>query len=221
MEKFVEAIKEFFFDIVGFLLPGLIIIIAGEFIYNISIDSETLNPIIILAIAYVIGYLIFALTLLKDEWINSISTWSFLPNWLKPFSFQRALEELSQSDTYLLASEIIKNKTSEGSLNLINYRSLRNIAMSASPEADKKIYTFMFRSELFNQLHTISVFFLFSAIFIDIISCTTKYYSDNIGIVWIFLFLISALVLRKGWKRFYIIAMGIPFSLYIEKVKKD
>lgn len=224
MDNIIEAIKEFFFDIIGFLLPGLVVLIVGKVIFKLPINFEPAVMIINIVVAYILGYLVFAISLIKELGFNKISEWSRIQKLLNFSSETQVLKTLSTSDTFKLASEIIKNKTSVEGISLKNYKSFRNVAMSGSPETDKKIYTFMFRAELFNQLHTISI--------IALIILLLSYFSpqflqkfntpvNEINFDWIFLFLLSASVLRMGWKRFYIIAMSLPFSVYLEKYKRQ
>lgn len=224
MDNAIEAIKEFFFDIIGFLVPGIIVLIIGKVVFNLSINIQESNMLINIVVGYILGYLIFALSQIKESWLKRIAKWTWIPKILISYSEDQILYDLSQGDTFKLASEIIRIKTAEGNFHLNDYKSFRNVAMSGSPEADKKVYTFMFRAELFNQLHSISVivlFFLLLNHFVSLFSQLDNLSIKNIHLGWFFLFLIAALVLRKGWKRFYKIAMSIPFSLYIVKNKRQ
>jgi len=224
MDNVVEAIKEFFFDIIGFLVPGILMLIIGKVIFDLSINLEESNLMINFVVAYILGYLIFALSLIKEIWLKKIAKWTWMPKKLASLSEDQILNELSQRDTFKLASEIIRKNTAEENLSLSNYKSFRNVAMSGSPEADKKVYTFMFRAELFNQLHTISVIILFLLLlnYVALLFPQMNNLSiNNINFGWFILSIISVLALRKGWKRFYEISMNIPFALYIEKNKKS
>lgn len=224
MDKLIEAIKEFFFDIIGFLVPGIISLIIGKVVFNLSINIQESNMVVNLVVAYALGYLIFALSQIKESWLKKIAKWKWIPKRLESPSEDQILNDLFIRDTFKLASEKIRKNTTEGDLSLSDYKSFRNVAMSGSPEADKKVYTFMFRAELFNQLHTVSIIFLFFLslnYFASLFPQINYLIINDVHFGWFFLSLISVLVLRKGWKRFYRIAMSIPFSLYIEKNKRQ
>lgn len=211
MEKSIEAIKEFFFDIVGFLVPGVIVIELCLITFQLEFEHNNLNPYIYTSLAYVIGYIVFSATLVKEMLINKITN----------SSSQKTIEKkLCDYDIYKIASEIMDNATNSTNHSLNNFKSRRNIAISSNPEQERKIFTFMFRAELFNQLHTISlisllgfILLLFGSIFYE----PLKLHTSNLDPLWILLFIACSLILRKGWARFYTIAMIIPFSIYVEK----
>ena len=211
MENMIQALKEFFFDIIGFLVPGAVMILLCINMLNLNIDVNS-NIYIFILLAYVMGYLVFSVSLYKDDLFDRS------PVWMKITSSKKIINDLKKMDTYNIASEMIKIRTTEGNLNLSNYKSFRNIAISALPDSNKIIYTFMFRAELFNQLHTITLFTLFCYFSIIIYSLISNQIL-MINYVLVFILIISVLTLRKGWERFYRISMNIPFSIYIDKFK--
>lgn len=209
----VASLKEFFFDIIGFFVPGFIAIIIIEKVFGIS--TGFLSEVYIMIImSYVMGYIIHSFTLLKDSWFNKLSK-------IIPISSVRTvLDDLSKRDNFKLVSKIIEKETMEDDQKLSDYRSFRNYAMSAVPEADKKVYIFMFRAEVFNQLHTIVLISLFIGIAFNLSSFCTDIFKDHV-VNWAILivFFILAFTLRIGWNRFYAISMNIPFSIYLSKTK--
>lgn len=210
----VASLKEFFFDIIGFFIPGFILILIIEEGFNIKTGFLS-EVYIMIIISYALGYVTHSFTLLKDKWINKLSEKISLS------SVDSIIKELSEKDNFKLASKIIEEETQKDDKKLSNFNSFRNYAMSAIPDSDKKIYTFMFRAQLFNQLHTIVVISLFLGLSVNILSFWTNIV-DNYIMDWIVLviFFILAFTLRIGWKRFYTIAMNIPFSIYLSNSKR-
>jgi len=207
---FINSLKEFFFDIIGFLVPGLIVIVIVNHVFGIFFikNIESLESIVI---GYVIGYIVFSFSLIKDKIIDK------LPPSLKISSSKEVIADLSKGDNFKLASERINNSLKGGKEKLVNYKSLRNYAMSVTPESDQKVFTFMFRAELFNQLHTVSLLFFIILTVMYILSFFELV--NNVNYYLWGLFFILTLTLRQGWKRFYTISMNIPFSLYLAKSK--
>lgn len=209
----VASLKEFFFDIIGFFVPGFISKIIIEKVFGIS--TGFLSEVYIMIImSYVFGYVIHSFTLLKDNWFNTLS------KKLPISSVNTILDDLSSKDNYKLVSKIIEKEIAEDEQKLSNYRSFRNYAMSAVPEADKKVYLFMFRAEVFNQLHTIVLISLLIGTVFNLSSFCIDSFNDYV-VNWAILivFFILAFTLRIGWKRFYAISMNIPFSIYLSKTK--
>ncbi|WP_075591010.1 hypothetical protein [Labilibacter marinus] len=213
MEKdLVQSLKEFFFDIIGFLVPGTLILVIINHYFNLKIEFKD-GSYILLIISYSTGYLIFAITLLKDRLLDKLNKCK------KILCQDSVLGKLKNRKTYIEVSEIINKNLGENKE--LSYKGYRNIAMSAIPESDKKIFTFMFRAELFNQLHTICVI-LFMFCIIQTAYNLTKSKSIIEMTYSLMVSLIGILALRRGWERFYSIAMSLPFSIYLEKrIKND
>ena len=223
---FISSIKEFFFDIVGYLIPGFLILLLFKFFISINFNLEN-NIYITVVLSYLLGYIIFSLTLIKDKWIDKFSQWSenstkgkwkFLHDQI--ISKYKVDKSLLKDDTFNIASTFIKEETTINTFELKSFNSYRSYAMSVAPLSDKKVYTFMFRAELFNQTHTISLL-VFCVVLIKSFSFIWTNYSYNETFEWwfILLFFILILTLRKGWQRFYSISMRIPFSIYLAKIK--
>lgn len=209
----VKSLKEFFFDIIGFLVPGIVVlVIVGDVIdEEFQITSETY---VVLVVAYVIGYFVFALSLTKEKIFDKIDRFVGIR------SLNTVSKDLERMDTFKVAKEKISNQLEGGHENLSNYKSFRNFAMSALPDSSEKIYMFMFRSEIFNQLHTISLLAFYYYLYILVQGLVCKEIGTKQTLLLV-LFLIASLTLRKGWERFYRISMNIPFAMYLEKYRND
>lgn len=190
MEKVIEAIKEFFFDIIGFLFPGFIFLIIGKYVFTFPISINESQPTVVFIVAYIFGYLVFSLSQIKESLLKKISACKWIFVKIKILTEDDIIKDLSTKETFLLASKIIREKTIVEDRSLNDYKSLRNVAMSGSPDTDKKVYTFMFRAELFNQLHTISLIVLIALVIHYILSLTYAQFlpSKEIDHSWIFLF---------------------------------
>ena len=96
--------------------------------------------------------------------------------------------------------------------------------MSYVPEADQKIYTFMFRSELGNHIgfvfFSFGLWLLLSNICLDSINSTILIKESLLGLIQVpILIIIISYFFHVTRKRFIIIAYKIPFSIFIAKFK--
>lgn len=105
MQKdFIQSIKEFFFDIIGFLIPGTIVLILSQFLFEFTLTIHS-YPITISAFgAYAIGYLVFSLTQIKDHIFRK------LPTCLHINTQQKILKDLCKDSLFKVASYKIKNE---------------------------------------------------------------------------------------------------------------
>lgn len=235
---FISAIKEFFLEILGFIIPGFIAILILSicvredffFQYKLSGKSDAAWPIIIV-LAYVLGYIIYALATLKESVMNLLQTV------IKVETTSTVRTKIEGSPEYAIVKSIFlhqfANQANPSSpipqvdpqqiakLKLNDYRSL---AMSYAPEADTKVYNFMFRSELCNQLSIL--FFIIAAIGLICVGATEisckpllLLTEGKIHLLY-WLLLVSSLLLHKPRIRFYDIAMRIPLSIFIAKFYK-
>ena len=106
----------------------------------------------------------------------------------------------------------------------MQFNSIRNIAMSYTPESDTKVYTFMFRSDLCKHLSSfsilIAVFGLVSWLLYILFGWTLFLKTDISSIVLYLLLLASSILLFQTKVRFYKIAMGVPLSIFLSKYFK-
>lgn len=141
----INAIKEFFLDILGFLLPGLFfiyIILVITKIENANIFFyEESNTFLLIIGAYIIGYILYPL-----------SNWS---DYLLQYDNDKVSSSIQASTEFHLCLEVLKKIIPSFADHEIEdlkqewkVRNLRSLVMSYIPEADKKIYTFKFRAEL-------------------------------------------------------------------------
>jgi hypothetical protein len=238
--KFSEAIlviKEFFLDLLGYLIPGLITFILLflfleknhkdyllELFNNIPYSGQA-----IIIISYVTGYVIYGITISKDKFIgliniqtNWLSKKLNLKNLFKIIEPKDIVERIVNSKEFNLSHEYLSKRLNQKLPKEISF--MRSIAMSFVPEVDTKIYRFTFRAELSSNTNTIFLIFSILGIlsFIQLrlgynpLLKTSIYYFISYIILFIF-----AYSLHNTRIRFLQIAKIIIFTIYIAKHIQD
>ena len=218
-----EALKEFIWDVIGYFLPGMYVIILLSVIVNpeyfiktplLSEKDEGINFITVI-LAYILGYVIYGISEAKE-------------NILGKKSYTDKIEDsISKTKNYQLASELLQKKIDPSAVSVkvsdLKMKEVRNIAMSYAPESDKKVYTFMFRCEL--SRHIANTSFLIGVISLLLFLAHLKFEKlaiinfDGVHIV-LYMFLVTIFfALNVTRDRFYRIAMSIPFSIFISSNK--
>ncbi len=157
ISKLVEALKEFFLEILGYLIPGLMLIIC---VY-ISLQDKTkhylsqsplINDLLLIVFGYVFGYVLYGIAHTRDNIMRKI---------IKRIKRNNKLDEIEQKISEMqvfktslgILKKMLNIEFSSGSNDIKKtVRDVRSLVMSFIPGSDKKIYTFMFRSELCNHL---------------------------------------------------------------------
>jgi hypothetical protein len=223
MGDIIKNIKEFIWDIVGYLIPGLVLLILLNLILapSIRIENEFLidwkkfEEFLLILVGYTLGYVIYSITILKIK-IQDFLFLKLSQNWIK---FSKYLsfgweEYFQQSATFNEAKSFLKaNGFNDTQVDNMKINEIRNILMSRNPGMDQKVYTFMFRSSLFDHLSTILILvvlcviiqfgFAFSGIYFLKISTQFK--------VLYLIFLILIPLLGNCKRIFFSIAKRIPF----------
>lgn len=105
----------------------------------------------------------------------------------------------------------------------MSVNSVRNIAMSFVPEADRKIYNFMFRAELSEKVNIALLIIFFMGVGSWLIEKATNLIGvlkTDIASLWAYgILFLAAFFLRKTHKRFYSIAMRISIPIFVVKYK--
>lgn len=172
---------------------------------------------IFIVLSYIIGYVVYSVGLLKEIWRGNNS-------------YAKKIEtEVSKRENFKIAKEFLvkalQEKGSDNDLQNASVRDIRNIAMGFAPEADQKIYTFMFRSEFANHIANVSFVVGIIGIlcsFIHLIPWNSIQTAiifkvgGKFALLYGLLFT-SYFVLRAARDRFYSIAIGLPFSILVSK----
>lgn len=238
MGEIIQSLKEFIWDIIGFMIPGFTLIIAFNFLIDPIIavknsfifDWNEFQPILLIIVSYILGFVIYSLTMFKiktqDQIIEFLARDSMLLNKLAPIKFfiQKYIVpkhsknwelKFKESSTVLSAKNFL-TKAEYKKVDQMELNEIRNILMSRNPQMDEKVYTFMFRSSVFDHLST--VLLIFSLIFY--IQCILILFDINIGILKtetpfkiFYIIAIILIPLLGNCKRlFYSISQRIPFS---------
>jgi len=240
MENALKSVKEFIWDIIGYLIPGFLLIIVFNLIIepklsidnNFFFDWKLFQSYLIVVVSYTLGYIIYSLTIFKIKvqnfFIDILSkTTDYLSNTFFKFLVKNKLVEyfindvkskhsnywkikFINSSTYKSAKDFLKtNSLSE--VENMEFNEVRNILMSRNPDMDQKIYTFMFRSSLFDHISTIAILICIlvtSQLFIDIHFIKT----DLIFKVFYCLLIPIIPLLGNSKRIFYSIAQRLPLS---------
>ncbi len=219
-----ESLKEFIWDVIGYFIPGIYVIILLSvivepkyFIHTELIDKKdpAINFVVVI-IAYILGYLIYGLGEWKEKWRG-------------PKSFMEVIQaKMPNSNSYKLASELLQTKISATNATIqvstMTAKDVRNLAMSYAPDADKKVYTFMFRSDLARHIANSSLLIGIIAVLLQAahwIHPQFQVVKAEIVYLVLYVFLIgSFFILNYTRDRFYRIAMNIPFSILISNLAK-
>lgn len=220
LKGFVDATKEFIWDIIGYLIPGFLLIILLSIFSNqsyffpipiINFEKEFLSFTMII-VAYALGHLIYGITLSIDQ---------ILDKYLYKISKKAIEDDIEKSVPFKISQDLVENdlktKGSNRDITQLSTRDLRNYVMSYFPENDRKVYTFMFRSELSNHIMSMNLILCILGLISWGIASMGKEFifkSDFEYIIIYLLLLISLFPLHKTKTRFYGIAMRIPFQMF-------
>lgn len=218
IKTFFDSFKEFIWDIIGYMLPGsfLLILLSAcvkpnyQFTTPLNNDKNDMFAFVFIVLSYLLGHLIYGFGLIKERLLGKLSY------------TKRIEKDLDTKETFKISKELLmKVLTSKGITNNLSNasaRDVRNLAMSFAPEADQKIYTFIFRSEVSNHTANICLVIgilglIFSVLnfFIDL------FIVDKLHIILYVLLILGYFMLCSTRNRFYAIALGLPFSIYSAK----
>lgn len=267
----IETLKDFFLDIIGYLIPGLILLgsvylfLKDEYqerLVSLFNFPENYRSAFIIIIGYVLGYVIYAVGMMLDELKKIIrlkSIWKLFTKYIcKLFNKYKLLknsvnkiptsitqkvkgllkifvnkipadivQEVKNSFEFKATLAAIKelqkadHLTADRNIENTDVLQLRSQAMSYVPASDKKIYTFMFRSELCNYISVVfklvPLSFLCGYAIKQLLNVELLFsYSCANSMIAILLFIFSFL-LQKTRIRFLSIAYKIPFSIFLSE----
>lgn len=244
--KTFEEVGKFFNEILGYLLPGFIF----NLMIYLTIDPEyfpllkneyLLNVWVVILLSYIMGYFVYGITLGRDIILKKIYSNKVFTTLLeiyfkalhlvglgKGYHLPRTVLEntvnfASNSKEFIITKSFL-NQQIANNVEEWNFNSVRSLVMSYIPEADQKIYTFMFRSELGNHIgfvfFSFGLWLLLSEISLVYFNNTILMKADLLGHLYVPLLLILiSYFFHITRKRFIIIAYKIPFSIFISKYK--
>jgi hypothetical protein len=224
MGDVIKNIKEFIWDVVGYLIPGLVLLIVLNLILepnikienNFLIDWKEFDDFLLLLVGYTLGYVIYSITIFKVKrqdfiFLKLSKTFNIFYKFLSfgwEDSFQKS-STFNESKSFLKANDFDDVQVDNMKINEI-----RNILMSRNPGMDQKVYTFMFRAALFDHLSTIFMIVVLLVIIQFGLSFFDLYFLKiTIQFKVIYLLFLILIPLMGNCKRiFFPIAKRIPFS---------
>lgn len=238
MGDLISSLKEFIWDIIGYLIPGFFLVLIFNFctVPDLNLGSDVLvswqlfMPFLLIVLSYILGFAVYSLTIFKIR--NQDLLIQFLQQQLgvklKGKGSKKYFEKYISSkhsrywqDGFLKSSTVTSAKSllkEEGYQNVDNMKinEMRNILMSRNPEMDEKVYTFMFRSSVFDHISTILLLVCFTALIQILLIFTgigVRIIKLEISYLIIYLLFILLVPLLGNSKRiFYSISQRIPFS---------
>ena len=226
MGDIIKNIKEFIWDIVGYLIPGFFLIIILNFILSpqiaiendFLIDWNELGEFLLLVVSYVLGYIVYSLTIFKinvqDQILKKLIKWfPKKQSYLSTFLSTGCESNFKKSATFKNSVEFLSDNGHKEAKNM-RINEIRNILMSRDPSITQKVYTFMFRSSLFDHISTILIVVQLIVLFQIVFSFFDVFFLkvSNQFIVIYILFMLFIPLLGKCKRIFFPRAMRIPFS---------
>lgn len=241
MEDALKSLKEFIWDIIGYLIPGFLLIIVFNLVIlpktgisnKFFFDWKIFQNYLIVVVSYVLGYVVYGLTIFKKNVQNFlIDLFNIIVNYisgtfLKFIVLNKIVQYITkdlnlkhskswengvnQSATLHAAKDFLKSKN-YAEVDRMKMNEVRNILMSRNPTMDQKVYTFMFRSSLFDHISTISILVLIMAFLQYFILDFSILKTDSMFKVFYILLIPIVPLLGNSKRMFYSIAQRLPLS---------
>jgi hypothetical protein len=224
MGDIIKNIKEFIWDIVGYLIPGLTLLVILNLILDPSvkikneflIDWAKFEDFLLVLVGYILGYVVYSITIFKIKrqdflFLKLSQKWNIFYKYLS-YGWENSFQ---QSATFTEAKSFLKTNGFNGvQVDNMKINEIRNILMSRDPRMDQKVYTFMFRSSLFDHLSTILILVVLLVIIQFGFSFAGIYFLKiSIQFKVLYLLFLMLIPLLGNCKRiFFPIAKRIPFS---------
>lgn len=233
-----EDIGKFFNEILGYLLPGLTLVYLVDFFVGgqrVDLSIASNGVWLVLLMSYVSGYLVYGLSIVEGTIYGKLrgvlcahkkvrrllsKAFERCPFW-EGAMVDRITTRIQMSEEYRITVMQLKKLIPEMDTQKLNFHSVRNFAMAYVPEVDQKIYTFMFRSDLFEHTKTI----LMAVSLWGLAGYGSHlFFNNNLmfkvsGYNWVFIvaMLLLTYPLNQGKKRFLDIAYRIQFNIFLAK----
>lgn len=235
IEEVIAAVKEFFLEFIGFLLPGFILILLTyAFIRNdlrlaiLSTWPKEYMSTQVLVASYVVGYVLYGASLVHDLFVHwMLKILRGLGVKTKKTFIQAVYDEIEQSIEYETTLRILHKKLGirKKELHKLPVNNVRNIAMSYVPEADKKIYNFTFRAELSEKVGTaFKIIFLLGVLSFIFEKMNPDYKvlnTDRWALLSYALMLVATYFLGYTKRRFVRISTKLIFPIFLVQSKSS
>lgn len=231
---FIESIQTFLMDILAFLIPGAVFLIITWFIVNDEIQGVipsivSIPPIsapawfILGLVSYVSGYILQGI---GEAWITRVAERvSRFPisKWLLPGiqRYEDLAKQINESHWFSEARRRIASYT-QTDLSSLDFREMRNIAMSMSPSWVRYVYRYTYTWQLCLGVATgmvISIILILLLALFNLIPTSGISFSLE-KLWWLLPLFFGVVFLLNRRYRYYSIAMRIPFSIALADIPK-
>ena len=239
MGEIIQSLKEFIWDIIGYLIPGFTLVVLFNFVIhpNIAIENNFIfdwslfDSYLIIVTSYLLGFVVYGITMFKyknqDLIVSGIEALfkkkisgsrkfkRFYNRYIGSKHSQFWKGKFKDSSTVKSARKFLKEKDYQD-VEEMELNEIRNILMSRNPEMDEKVYTFMFRASVFDHLSTILIIICFAVLLQKILyflGLDFKFIKTG-GTYTVFYFISFLIIplLGNSKRFFYSISQRIPFS---------
>lgn len=229
LSKTIDEIGKYFNEILGYLLPGLAFVFLIYFfidpnqIVNVNIDTN-LSSWFILFNSYITGYIVYGFSMLRNRILKIKRVENLSVK--KGFSFLKdsakvTIKQICESQEFNITKTKLGELIPEIDTTKLDFYSVRNFAMAYVPEVDQKIYTFMFRADLFDHIkvifYLIFIWGLAGYVSFILFNNNLLFNATSNNIYLLILLLAFAYPLKLGRLRFLRIAYNIQFHIFLAK----
>jgi len=237
LSKALEGIEKLFLEILGYLLPGVALLYLTSFCLRettltLPFDVATMNEWLLVALAYLLGYLVYGVALVRDTLYESavLRLWSKIRK--KEIKsdrlavFDRVNESFEIEVSRRILSDLLAHVVPDvpDRIEKMNVQGVRNLAMSYVPQSDRKVYTFMFRADLCDHLSVVALVLgawgILSCVSGSVFGMQLILSTKDSFLYSYLLLIVATYFLHKTRIRFLGISMSIPFSMFIAEYHK-
>lgn len=232
MDNIIQSLKKLIWDIIGYLVPGLfLIILLNLFVAEKNLvkqpflfDWNIFQNYLIILLGYIFGYLVYSLTkykiylqdiiikyliLISEYFTKKYNIFNYCTKFLKKRHSSFWMDDFKKSQTY--KAVLLKYNDEIPNIESMEINEVRNILMTKNDRQAQLIYTFMFRSSMFDHISTL---------FLLILILLSGQYIFNLEILktgipynYLYTAMLGLIPLLGNCKRFfYPKAIRIPFS---------
>jgi hypothetical protein len=211
MENIFSSIKEFIWDIIGYVIPGACVLILLEIIFKINLPLDKGHFLFIIS-SYIIGHIIYGMNVFFYEKRDNTNNYR-----------NKSELEVKERQEYAICLQKLNKKLNKEFDKESNIRTIRSLTMSYIPESDTKIYTFTFRAELSNSCSTVLLIFGIIGYLCSLISHFNPEilsFFKNFDYNWILFYsilVINSVFLKFTRNKFYKMSISLPFSILATK----
>ena len=234
MTDIIKNFEKFFFDFIGLVIPGALLIIGGWSLVATDLNklpaydllSNDVYWVFFFMLSYILGHAVTSLFHMKWfsillNFLDKVSPKKFvIPATIK--SREKIEQEILTHNSFIQFRQVYNSRDSKEVDNLANdLHYWRNIAITNIPDHERKIHKFMFISMLNFGIASDLLIFLFCYILFFIIAKLVPTFHHNtwslISIVSMGLLVIP--FLERG-ASFYNRSMSLPFSIARDILKE-